>query len=75
MNITDFIQKFAEQFEDTELSQFEADTKFKTLAEWNSFNALSIIAMVDEEYGVEITGEDIRNTETIQGLLEVIKGK
>ena len=75
MNITDFILKFSEQFDDTDASQFAADTKFKTLEEWSSFNALSIIAMVDEEYEIEFTGEDIRNSETIQDLFDIVSQK
>ena len=31
MEIKDFIEKFAEQFEDTEVSVFKEDTEFKTL--------------------------------------------
>lgn len=75
MNISDFLLKFSEQFDETDTSEFEANTKFKMLEEWTSFNALSIIAMVDEEYNVELTGEDIRNTETIQNLFDVITQK
>lgn len=75
MIISDFILKFSEQFEDTDPSVFAADTKFKGLEEWSSFSALSIIAMVDEEYEKELSGEDIRNTETIEELFNVIKQK
>ena len=32
-------------------------TIFIELEEWSSLTALSIIAMVDEEYGVKITGK------------------
>ena len=48
MELKDFIEKFAEQFDDTDLSEFKADTEFKALDEWSSLTALSIIAMVDE---------------------------
>lgn len=74
MDLQEFIGKFAEQFDETAPSEFKADTEFKTLADWSSMTALSIIAMVDEEYGVTIKGDDIRNSETIEDLFNIVKG-
>ena len=75
MEIKDFIEKFAEQFDDTELSEFKAETEFKKLDEWSSLVALTVIAMVDEEYDVTIKGEDLRKAKTIEDLYNVIKCK
>ena len=75
MEIKDFIENFAEQFDDTDASEFQPDTEFKALDEWSSLTALSIIAMVDEEYDVTIKGDDIRNSETIEDLYNVVKAK
>lgn len=52
-----------------------ADTKFKELDEWSSLTALSIIAMVDDEYDVIIKGNDILKAETIQDLFEIVQKK
>lgn len=73
MELKEFIKHFAEQFEDTEASVFQADTKFKELDEWSSLLALSIIAMVDEEYDVRIKGDDIRSSVTIEDLFNLVK--
>lgn len=75
MELKDFIEHFAEQFDDTELSEFQADTVFKDLDEWSSLIALSIIAMVDEEYDITIKGDDIRNSSTIEDLFNVVKSR
>lgn len=75
MELQNFIQHFASQFEETELNQFTVNTDFKQLDEWSSLMALSIIAMVDEEYDVQIKGEDIRNAQTIGDLFEIIKSR
>ena len=75
MELNDFIEKFSEQFDDTELSEFNADTEFKALDEWSSLSALSIIAMVDDEYDVTLKGDDIKNAETIEDLFNVVKSK
>ena len=75
MEITKFIEQFAEQFEDTDASEFEPSTIFKDLDEWSSLVALSIIAMVDDEYDVVLKGDDIRGANTIEDLFNVIKSK
>lgn len=73
MDLMDFVEKFAEQFEETEKSVFTANTCFKELEEWSSLISLSVIAMVDEEYGVRIKGDDIKQARTIEDLFQVIK--
>ena len=75
MSIQDFIENFAAQFDDTDESSFATDTKFKQLDEWSSLTALSIIAMVDDEYDVIIKGNDIINSETIQDLYNIVERK
>ena len=75
MNIQDFIENFAAQFDETDESLFAADTIFKQLDEWSSLTALSIIAMVDDEYDVIIKGNDIIKSETIQDLFDIVQAK
>jgi acyl carrier protein len=74
MDLQEFIGKFAEQFDDTDPSEFKADTEFKALDEWSSMLALTIIAMIDDEYDITIKGDDVRNSETIEDLFNVVKG-
>ncbi len=75
MEINDFIQKFAEQLEDTAPENVLAATEFKNLEEWSSLIALSIIAMVDEEYDVTLKGNDINDATTIEDLFNIVKAK
>lgn len=75
MEIKDFIQHFAEQFDETDSSVFTPETEFRSIDEWSSIIALSIIAMVDEEYGITIKGDDIRNSNTIEDLFNAVKAK
>jgi acyl carrier protein len=74
MDLQEFIGKFAEQFDETDASEFKEDTEFRELVEWTSMTALSIIAMVDDEYGITIKGDDIRKSETIDDLFNIVKG-
>jgi acyl carrier protein len=75
MELQDFIAKFAEQFDDIDANEFNAETEFKAFDKWSSLSALSIIAMVDEEYGVAIKGDDIHDAETIEDLYKAVKSK
>lgn len=75
MELKDFIANFAEQFDDTDASDLKPDTVYKELDEWSSLIALSVIAMVDEEYDVTLKGDDIRNTNTIEDLFNKITEK
>ena len=75
MTLEEFIQAFAEEFDDTDINVFKADTEFKTLDEWSSLVALSIIAMVDEQLDKTITGADIRGSKTIKDLYNLVINK
>lgn len=75
MEIKEFIEHFAEQFEDTELSEFKPETKFHNLDEYTSLIALSIILMIDEEYGVPINANEMSAAVTIEDLYNTVKSK
>ncbi|MDB9720436.1 acyl carrier protein [Winogradskyella sp.] len=42
---------------------------------WDSLTILSIIALVSDEFGVELTREEIEKSETIEGLLQLIESR
>ena len=75
MDLKKFIEHFAEQFDETSADEITATTEFRELDEWSSMTALSIIAMVDEEYDVRIKGDDIRNTKTVEDLFNIVKSR
>lgn len=75
MEINEFIQNFAEQFDDTPVEFLTPETVFHDLDEYSSIIALSIIAMIDEEYGVALTGNEMKAAVTIQDLFNTVKAK
>ena len=75
MDLKEFIENFASQFEDTDASSIKAETKFRELDEWSSLLALSVIAMVDEEYDVQLKGDDMRSAQTVEDLYNIVKSK
>lgn len=74
MEISKFLQNFADILEDTAPSLITENTIFRDLDEWDSLTALSLIAMVDEEYGIKLTGENIKTSTTIKDLFEKVNG-
>ena len=75
MELNEFTKLFAEQFDETPVEMFKPSTVYKDLEAWDSLAALTIMAMVDEEMEVKITGADIRNCSTIEDLFNLVLTK
>lgn len=75
MEIKEFIEKFAEIFDDTDASALTPETKFRDLEEWSSLSALGVIALADEEFDVELSGSEMRKANTIQELFDILRIK
>ena len=75
MELNEFVEKFAEQFDDTDPTEIKADTRFRDIDEWSSIIGLSIIAMVDEEFEVAIKADDMKRATTVGDLYEIVKEK
>jgi acyl carrier protein len=75
MELNDFINVLAEQFEDTDISELTPDCDFQELEEWSSLTGMAIIAMAKTQYGKTVTGKEIRGCNTIEDLFNLIKSK
>lgn len=75
MEIKEFVEKFGEIFDDTDVSTLSPETNFREVDEWSSLSALGVIALADEEFDVEISGSEIRQVNTIQELFDLINSK
>lgn len=75
MNVNEFLENFADLFDETDASEIKAETEFKSLDEWSSLMALTVISMIDDEYDVAINGNDIRESNTVEDLFQVIQSK
>lgn len=75
MDIQEFINNFAAQLDETPAEQLSAETRFRELPDWSSLAALSIIAMIDDEYDVILKGEEMRQAHTIGELCQLVASK
>lgn len=68
-----FINLFAETLE-IESANISPETIFRDLEEWDSLAYLSVIAMIDEEFDVQIEGAEFKELKTIGDLInEIVK--
>lgn len=75
MELNEFIENFADQFDETDAAEIQADTEFHQLEEWSSLIALGVIAFVRTQYGKTITGKEIRDCNTVEDLFNVVAAK
>lgn len=73
--MNEFIEKFAEQFDEIEVETLTADTNFRSLEGWSSLVALLIISMIDEEYSITITGDEMKKQTTIGDLFNLVSSR
>ena len=75
MEIKEFIANFADQFDETDAEVFTPKTKFRDLDEWSSLIALSVMSMIDDEYDVQLTANEMRDAQTIQDLFNIVNSR
>lgn len=67
-----FLKLFKETL-DIEDREINLSDDFRSYDEWDSIGNLSIIAMIDEEYGIVIEGPHFKNLKTLQDLWDEIE--
>jgi len=65
--------KLMEDALEIESKKVELTDTFRDLDEWDSLSQLSLIALLDEEYEVEIESDDFAELFTVQDLVDEVK--
>lgn len=60
---------------DNEDLEISLSDNFRDYEDWDSLAYLSMIAALDEEFGVEIENEEFEKLETVQDLVNAVKAK
>ena len=66
----EFLEKLADILEENSVNENDILQNFE---EWDSLSALSLIAMIDSDYGVTIFSEDLANYKTASDLFKHIE--
>jgi acyl carrier protein len=75
MDINEFANKFASQFEDVEKMEVNADTKFRDLPTWDSMTAMCVQAMVLDDYNVVLSDQDFKFMSTLKEVFDFVLAK
>lgn len=75
MEIKEFISNFADQFDDTDPGLITAETRFHDLDEWSSLIALSVLNMVNKQYGYNMTFDEMKYCVTVEDLYNLMSSK
>lgn len=51
----------------------KADMKLRDVEEWDSMSKLSLIVMMEDEFGKKLSGNDVRKLESVQDILELMQ--
>lgn len=75
MEINEFVRDFEMQMDDLTPGSLTSSTEFKRLDSWDSMNVLVVIAMVDKKYNKQLNTRDFEQSDTLEDLFRVVKGK
>lgn len=72
MTIEEKLALLDETFEADE-GTVQADMTLDDIDEYDSMTKLSLIVMMEDEFGVKLTSEMVRKLETVQDILDLMK--
>jgi len=74
ISISEFIEKVKETLEIND-DTITAQTGIRDFPNWSSMNALILIAMFETDFDTTLTGDDLRNSNTVSDLYNLLSKK
>ena len=68
--MNEFIEKFKDAL-DIE-GEFDINVELEEFEEWDSMGYISVMSMLDEEYGKEVNANQLKDCKTLADLYELI---
>jgi acyl carrier protein len=68
--VNEFIEKFKEAL-DIE-GEFDINVELEEFEEWDSMGYISVMSMLDEEYGKEVNANQLKDCKTLADLYELV---
>ena len=75
MHIDQFVRHFENAIEGIEPESLHPETQFHQLAQWDSLGLLCLLAMIDCEYDVQISGMELKACDTLQSIFDLTADK
>ena len=74
-DMASFVEQFVVSVDFQNAVPVAGDTRLEDLPEWDSLAALGVIVMCDTEYGVTITGNDLKDCLTVGDIYGKVQAK
>lgn len=75
MQADQFVRHFENAIEGLTLNSLTPDTKYHTLAQWDSLALLCLLAMIDCEYDVQVGGMELKSCDTLRQVYDLAMSK
>lgn len=75
INLDEFVAKFLAANEEIEPKSVSAETRLVDIPEWDSLALLLTITMLETEFDVEVSGDEVRQCPTINDLAQLVQSK
>jgi acyl carrier protein len=75
VSIEEFTSLLAGEFEDIDPNTITPNTNYREIKNWSSMYALIIIAFVDANYDVQLNADNLKNSQTIKDIYDIILSK
>jgi acyl carrier protein len=71
----EFKNQLIAEFEDVDSNSISPDTNYREIKNWSSMHALIIIAFIDANFDVQINANDLKDSNTIKDLYDIVVAK
>ena len=75
MTLEHFIHTIENCFDELEPGKLQAASNFRDFVDWNSINALFIMAAMKETYEVQLDVFELSEVEIVEDLYQLVKSK
>ncbi|MGB3591802.1 MAG: hypothetical protein WBA16_08995 [Nonlabens sp.] len=75
MKLEDFVKEIEQEIEELPPNSLTADQDYRQLDAWSSMYALIIIAFITVNHQVTLTAADLKSTNTVRDLYELVKSR
>ena len=75
MTLAEFVELFADQFDDTDPSEITSETYFRELEEWSSLTGLAVMNSIAKKCNVKISPEELKSCEMVDDVFQLVLSK
>ena len=75
MEFNEFKTKFVDQLIGEDESQINAETDFRQLSSWDSLTAMAVIAMVEDEFKIQMTDQELKGLNNVGDIYSFVSSK